>query len=135
MKKVFLGLMLLGFGSIAFAQQKEVVKSTEKSTWEIKQEGKMDKMQKELGLSDQQKSEINALFIANKKRSDDYKAATTNEERVKLMLEIKEEGANFNEHIKAILSPEQYQKYRDLRKKEMGSFGNARTTETDKSSN
>ncbi len=122
MKKLVLGAFFLSLGTFAMAQQQASValKKIDKPSTEQIQAKRMEKMKTELGLSDDQVTKISAINEEKMKLRKAYKDAATNEERVAIMMKIKEEGDSYNTKVKAVLSPDQFTKWLDLRKKEMG---------------
>lgn len=115
MKKLVFSLAFVAFGTFAMAQENPQLLSKKMSPTQNaeRKEAKLKQMQTELGLSNEQVVKLRAL---EEKRKNEMTAQK--EERKQEM------QANHQKHdaeLKAILTPEQFTKYQDLRQKKMKS--------------
>lgn len=110
MKKLVLGLAFASMGTFAMAQQAPVNKER-KAKMEYNYQQKMEEMQKELNLTDAQMNQMKALHEKRKaERNDTMKKS------------IEQRNAKKEAHkaeMKAILTPEQYQKWEAKRAEKM----------------
>lgn len=117
MKKVILSLALVGLGTLATAQQREVTpeqkakqearKTEMKKKFEEKQKMQMEKMTKELNLSEAQISQLKALKKGHKEEMERDRAQ--NMEKRKQMKEQRDA------EMKKILTPDQFKRWEVLR--------------------
>ncbi|KQT21875.1 hypothetical protein ASG31_00585 [Chryseobacterium sp. Leaf404] len=124
MKKLILSLALVGFGSLAMAQQNVTPEQREAKRAEMQQKMQqrekdhLDKMQKDLNLSKDQVAKIKNL--QDQKRAERKADFDRNKDaRMAKMKEMKDKRAQMDQEMKKILSPDQYTKWEADRKAKM----------------
>ena len=120
MKKLILSVALVGFGSLAMAQQNHTQEQKEAKRAEMQQREKnhLDKMQKDLNLSKDQVAKVQALH--EKKRAERKADFDKNKDRrMAKMKEMKDRREQTNQEMKSILNPEQYKKWEAERNAKM----------------
>ena len=123
MKKLFL-LALLAIGLTSFAQGREgspMQDKMEKLTPEQKTERHLKKLTSELNLNSKQQEQIKPLLAAQSAKREEFKAKREEyknspvkpspEERAAFRSKVDEEKKAMDEKMKAILTPEQYEKW------------------------
>lgn len=124
MKKIFL-TVAFGFAALTFAQQQQANPEMKKQNWEDrkvkmqeKQQNHLEKMQKDLNLSEQQVKQIKDL---QNKEFADREANFKQKEamRAEKMKEMKAKKDTHDAEMKKILTPEQYQKWEKQRDENM----------------
>lgn len=121
MKKIVLGITLIGIGSFAMAQKYEM-NPEKKAAWKAKKaemhQKHMDNMKQELALSDQQVSKINALH--ERKKTERNAQIKQNEAlRAERKAQMEEKRTEMDNEMKSILNPTQYTKWQTMRKERM----------------
>ncbi len=117
MKKIFVGLFLLGTMSMALAQQTpDNQKNMEqrKAEMQKKHQERIDEMKKDLNLSDAQVQKMNVL---HQKNQEDRMRRM--EQRHQQRIEMKKKHEQMDNEMKQILTPEQYQKWQTKRQERM----------------
>ncbi|WP_262149427.1 hypothetical protein [Chryseobacterium foetidum] len=116
MKKLILSIALVGFGSLAMAQQNHTPEQREAKRAEMqqkmqqKQKDHLDKMQKDLNLSKDQVAKVQAL--QDRKRAERKAEFDRNKDvRMAKMKEMKDKRVQMDNEMKSILNPEQYKKW------------------------
>lgn len=119
MKKIILSAAFLALGTFAMAQQNtSKMQQKDPAQMEQKRQDKMKMMQTELNLSDAQMTKIQALQdkkIAEKRAM----APQVQAERKSKMEAMKANHDQWNNEMKHILTPEQYQKWETSKKDKM----------------
>ena len=123
MKKLFLFAML-AIGLTSFAQVRDgspMQDKMEKLTPEQKTERHLKKLTSELNLNSKQQEQIKQLLAAQGAKREEFKAKREEyknspvkpspEERAAFRSKVDEEKKAMDEKMKAILSPEQYEKW------------------------
>ncbi|WP_312075319.1 hypothetical protein [Chryseobacterium sp.] len=116
MKKLILSIALVGFGSLAMAQQtytpeqKEAKRAEMQQKMQQREKDHLDKMQKDLNLSKDQVVKVQEL---HDKRKAERKAEfeKNKDMRMAKMKEMKDRRAQMDNEMKSILNPEQYKKW------------------------
>lgn len=131
MKKLLLSMAIFGLGTFAMAQQKQGMDRAQKAekmeSMEVRQAKQVEKMKTELNLTDAQVAKINALHAKGqaernaKKQSSEAKKAMMMEKRAKADNEMKQ-----------ILTPAQFTKWEQNKKKNMEMRKNKMGSRTDK---
>ena len=119
MKKIILSAAFLALGTFAMAQQNtSKMQQKDPAQMEQKRQDKMKMMQTELNLSDAQMTKIQALQEKKmaKKRA---MALQVQAERKSKMEAMKANHDQWNNEMKQILTPEQYQKWETSKKDKM----------------
>lgn len=121
MKKLVLGLALVA-GTFAMAQQKQrplkMDPAQRQAMMEKKRAAKLDNMQKELNLSTEQMSKIRA--IQNQRQQERQLArAETMKMQNKRLEAAKKERQQMDDDMRAILTPDQYQKWQANKQSKM----------------
>lgn len=111
MKKIILSAAFLAIGTFAMAQQNmDKMQTRDPAKMEQKRADNMKQMQSDLSLSDTQVTQINALHekkMAERKANEPKMQA----ERKAKMQSMKSNKDQWNSEMKAILTPDQYQKW------------------------
>lgn len=131
MKKLLLSMAIFGLGTFAMAQQKQGMDRAQKAekmeSMEVRHAKQVEKMKTELNLTNAQVAKINALHAKGqaernvKKQSSEAKKAMMMEKRAKADNEMKQ-----------ILTPAQFTKWEQNRKKNMEMRKNKMGNRTDK---
>ena len=119
MKKIILSAAFLAWGTFAMAQQNtSKMQQKNPAQMEQKRQDKMKMMQSELNLSDVQMTKIQAL---QEKKMAEKKAMAprVQAERKSKMEAMKANHDQWNNEMKQILTPEQYQKWETSKKDKM----------------
>lgn len=123
MKKLFLAIVMIGFGSFAMAQQvtpqdKEAKKAEFRQKHQQKEQEHLAQMQKDLNLNQAQVDKIKAL---HEKRRAEMKSEfeKNKDQRQAKMEEMKAKRAQMDADMKQILTPQQYDKWQADRKAKM----------------
>lgn len=124
MKKLILSIALVGFGSLAMAQQtytpeqKEAKRAEMQQKMQQREKDYLDKMQKDLNLSKDQVAKVQEL---HDKRKAERKAEfeKNKDMRIAKMKEMKDRRAQMDNEMKSILNPEQYKKWEAERNAKM----------------
>lgn len=119
MKKIILNAAFLALGTFAMAQQNtSKMQQKDPAQMEQKRQDKMKMMQSELNLSDAQMTKIQAL--QDKKMAEKRAMAPqVQAERKSKMEAMKANHDQWNNEMKQILTPEQYQKWETSKKDKM----------------
>lgn len=119
MKKIILSAAFLALGTFAMAQQNtSKMQQKDPAQMEQKRQDKMKMMQSELNLSDAQMTKIQAL--QEKKMAEKRAMAPqVQAERKSKMEAMKANHDQWNNEMKQILTPEQYQKWETSKKDKM----------------
>lgn len=119
MKKIILSAAFLALGTFAMAQQNTLkMQQKDPAQMEQKRQDKMKMMQTELNLSDAQMTKIQAL--QEKKMAEKRAMAPqVQAERKSKMEAMKANHDQWNNEMKQILTPEQYQKWETSKKDKM----------------
>lgn len=119
MKKIILSAAFLALGTFAMAQQNtSKMQQKDPAQMEQKRQDKMKMMQTELNLSDAQMTKIQAL--QEKKMAEKRAMAPqVQAERKSKMEAMKANHDQWNNEMKQILTPEQYQKWETSKKDKM----------------
>lgn len=108
MKKIFLALLLLTATQVTYAQHaRDRAESRQKLSPEQRVEMKADRLEKELGLSADQKEAIKAI---DRKSVDEIKEVRSDNK-----VQIQEVRMQNDEEYKKVLTEEQYIKYQQLK--------------------
>lgn len=119
MKKIFVTLAL-GLATITFAQQTPQKQNWEqrKAEMQQKQQAHLDKMQKDLNLSEDQVKKVKALQDKRFAEMENQRAAKIEQKKQK-MQEMKAKKESHEAEMKNILTPEQYKKWETQRDEKM----------------
>lgn len=119
MKKIILSAAFLALGTFAMAQQNNSkMQQKDPAQMEQKRQDKMKMMQSELNLSDAQMTKIQALQ-EKKMAAKRAMAPQVQAERKSKMEAMKANHDQWNNEMKQILTPEQYQKWETSKKDKM----------------
>jgi len=114
MKKLLLALLIMSVGIFAQAQDRSP---------ETRAASKVEKLDKKLNLSEEQKAQIQELFVeqSNKGKVDGKKLRSMNkEERKAFIQERKDQRAAFNRELESLLTTEQLATYQGIKKERKG---------------
>lgn len=103
MKKLMLSIAILGFGTLAMAQQRTMTPEAREQKRLERQKENLSKMQNDLGLNDAQVAKIKDLR--------DREMMQGKSEREALKAERKQKMERHNQEMKTILTPAQYEKW------------------------
>ncbi|MBK1894241.1 hypothetical protein [Chryseobacterium paridis] len=123
MKKLILAIAFVGIGSFAMAQQttpqdKQAKRAEMQQKMQQREQDHLEKMQKDLNLSQQQVTQIKDLHA--KRKAEMMAEFDKNKgERQAKMEEMKAKRQQMDADMKKILSPEQYDKWQADRKAKM----------------
>lgn len=139
MKKLIIAaLLVIGFSSFAQDQTQPDKKSNkgqkEKMSPEQRSQAQLDKMTTELNLDAKQQEQIKPIIVEQTAKREAMRAERmagnskelTDEERESLKQKRKEEKAAMDNKLKAILSPEQFQKLKTIEQVNMEKMKAAR---------
>lgn len=113
MKKLVLGLALIGVGTFAMAQQRTMPAKDDQQTKEMMEQKKAEhlaEMQKELNLSQAQVAQLKALHEKHQAQREAQRKENQ-ELRKQKMEAFKKDKQQMDNEMRQILTPEQYAKW------------------------
>ncbi|MGG7034577.1 MAG: hypothetical protein ACI7YS_05190 [Flavobacterium sp.] len=128
MKKLLI-ILVLGFSLTTFAQEngkKHNQEKTEKMTPEQRQKRHLDKLTKELNLDANQQTQVAAILKEKSDKMHEMKGKKeaqkasdgqwSKKEKKEIKKEMKSESADMDAKMKAVLNPDQYEKWVSMKK-------------------